>query len=318
MNREALKDIFASTGLVLEFAKEPFARGDNAKDIFGLDIKRRVKGVARSEYFSMWPGHEENIIHIAATDSKICQLVLTIKEPQREFEIIVQPFQYKKFLSRGASWLVDWIAETKPTVLGRNNGTRFPSTRAATFDDFRWDGRQLWVKTRTPSAVRHFLMGVDERQLFMCQLPRPASSVKQAMESLKSPTVILAEGKQLGRTLRQGEWFLLNPTSDEEAVLKSYLKGTLAVVHKKANVGQYAGRRSGKPHVAEELVEIRDAEQVLEHGFRVRSRPAVFIRGALRHPDHETLKLGAWRKVILNNEAGNVGSAASFGGGWID
>lgn len=318
MNRDTLQQTFEDTGLTLEFAKEPFARGDNAKDIFGLDIRRRIKGNARSEFFLCWPGHEENVIHIAATDPKISQLVLTIKEPQRDFEQLVQPMQYRKFLSQGANWLNAWIEATRPTVLGRNNGTRFPGTRSATFDDFRFDGRQLWAKTRTPANVHHFLMGVDERQLFMCQLPRPASSVKQAMDSLKSPTVILAEGKQLGRTLRQGEWFLLNPTSEEEAVLKSYLKGSLAVVHRKANVGQYAGRRSGKPHVADELVQIRDAEQVLENGFRVRSRPAVFIRGALRHPDHETLKLGAWRKVILNNEAGNVGSAASFGGGWID
>lgn len=315
MNRETLQQTFKNTGLTLEFAKEPFARGDNAKDIFGLDIRRRIKGNARSEFFLCWPGHEENVIHIAATDARISQLVLTIKEPEREFEVLVQPRQYRPFLSKGADWLNAWIEATRPTVARRGAST---GTRLATFDDFRWDGRDLWAKTRTPSSVRHFLMGVDERQLFMCQLPRPASSVKQAMESLKSPTVILAEGKQLGRTLRQGEWFLLNPTPEEEATLKAYLKGSLAVVHRKANVGQFAGRTGGKPHVVDELVQIRDAEQVLPNGFRVRSRPAVFIRGALRHPDHETLKLGAWRKVILNNEAGNVGSAAAFGGGWID
>ena len=314
MNRETLKQTFKNTGLILEFAKEPFARGENAKDVFGLDIKRRIKGVARTEYFSMWPGHEDNIIHIADTDTKISQLVMTIKEPERDFEVLIQPSAYRRFLSQDTNWLNAYIESSKMTILGRTVGNRRGTARLARFDDFIWDRKDLSVKTRSPSTVRHFLLGVDERQLFMCQLPRPASSVKQAMDNLKSPTVILAEGQQLGKTLRQGEWFLLNPTSEEAATLKAHLKSTLAVVHKKANVGQYAGRATGKPHVVDELVQIRDAEQVLAHGFRTRSRAAVFIRGALRHPDHETLKLGSWRKVILNNEAGNP----ALGGAWID
>jgi hypothetical protein len=303
ISKDTLLKAFTSIGLKLEFSKTPIARTRDAEDVFGLDIRRKISGNARTEYFLMWLGHEDNKINVAATDAKLSQLVLSIKEPSRTFWSRYSDSEQKQIKKLG---LKAWIAAAQKRT-----------TRKFVMKDFGSDG--FYEQMTTPANQRHYLMGRDERQLFMCQLPKAATSVKAAMESLKAPTVILAEGKQLGKTLRQGEWFLLNPTPEETEVLKKYLKSSLAVIHKKASVGQFAGRAAGKPHVAEELIAIPDAEAVLSHGFRVRPRSTVFIRGALRHSDHETLKLGDWRKVILNAEPQAAGGTVGFAGStWID
>lgn len=315
-NKDNLVKQFRDAGLVLEMAKEPFARGANATAVFGMDIRRRFGNNTRSEYFIMWPGDEENIVNIAAVDKKIHQLVLTVKEPEREFEQLVQPLAYRAHIKKyGSHWLDKWIEETKPVVPRRG---RSDQNRSATKSDFVIRSGDLFVKTRTANAIRHFLLGVDERQLFIAQLQHGATSVKQAMESLKAPTVILAEGKQLGRTYRQGEWFFLNLTKEEKEELSTYLKRSLKIIHKKANIGRFAGRSMGKPHIVDELIVLKARAASPEYNWPVRRRDDVFVRGAVRHPDHETLKIGDWRKVILNNERNNAAAAASFGGTWID
>jgi hypothetical protein len=300
VSKEHLKSSFERAGLKLDIAKDPFVRGLGMENVFALDIRRKVKGVARTEYFLCYPGHEDNVAVVADVDVKIGQLVLSVKEPKHEFWESTPKSSYR-IKSAIKKYGTDW---KRHILIG-----------AATKDeDIREDKNFVWLRHNTPEARRHFLMGLDERQLFMAQLPRPCSTVKQAHESMKSPTVVLAEGKQLGRTYRQGEWFFLNLTPEEQVALDKYLKSTLAVTLKKVNIGQYAGRTGGKPHMAEELVRLPAPK--LAHGFSVRQRDEVFVRGYVRHPDHETLKIGQWRKVILNQEGGN--NRPSLGGTWID
>lgn len=311
MNTEKLISQFEDVGLKLKVAEKPFAGGRNAEMIFGLDIRRAFNGNARSEYFLCWPGHEDTIVNISATDKKLAQLVLTVKEAEVEFQRIIEEFMYRSHIKKyGDKWLSAWIKDTRPRVsVGGKHGMR-----DARPEDFVYIKGTLWMNDRTPGNVRHFLIGRDERQLFMCQLPKAATSVKAAHDSLKSPTVILAEGKQLGRTYRQGEWFFLNCTKEEEQEIEKYLRSSTKIVYEKVSIGLHAGRRGGKPHVVDELIKLRP--RPLEHGFPVRQREEVFVRGAVRHSDHETLKIGSWRKVILNAEQNN--NNAGLGGTWID
>lgn len=162
--------------------------------------------------------------------------------------------------------------------------------------------KKEWVEHKTPNTMRKFLMGVDERECFMCQVNRSARTVEHARSLLKTPQVTFCEGKAKGRTIRQGEFFLVNVTPEEENEIKKQIKKVGVKQNAALNdfiLGE-GSRLIGKPHVAKELVAMPG--RALEHGFTVRRRPEVFIRGSLRHPDHKTVKMKLWRRVILNNE----------------
>ena len=270
---EELIKNFQKTGLTAVQATKPFGSLAN-RDVFGITILRKLKGNLRSEYFSIWPGHKDNIIQVVNIDSKLQQLVLMVKEPRREVK-------HKSF--------------------------RVPPKEARNI-----------VKTKsvyefslfTSDAKRHFLVGVDERQLFMAQLPRGVTTVKDAHKSLKTTSVTLAEGKVAGRTIRQGEWFFLNVTKEEKETIRTAIKDNKAVIRRKIALGAVLGG-GGKPHTADELVIL--PASMLEHGFSVQQRDNVFIRGKVRHADHKTVSFAEWRKVIRNAES----RAQSFGN-WFD
>lgn len=171
------------------------------------------------------------------------------------------------------------------------------------------------VKHKTPKSVRKFLLGLDERQLFMAQVNSKATTVLQAHEMLKNPIVHTAEGK-VGRAIRQGEWFFLPCTSLEIAELEKSIKKMLLVVKKNQRIGNLGG----KPHIAEELVD-KSAPR-LQYGFPIRSRADIYVRGKIKHPDHETVELKQWRRVLKNMEEGREISGSSGArvnlGQWID
>jgi hypothetical protein len=177
-----------------------------------------------------------------------------------------------------------------------------------------------------------YLCGHDERQWFVSGVPDgvKASNVLQAMESLKPPLVgaeqakkglrkkdLLHAGKRRKNEAykRQGEWFFI-PTG---------INPNPALIHKKEPI---IARRGSKPHICEELyreggttVYVRG--DVAPNGFnekeyqnyvaknpkdklpfRTMTRDAsVYVRGDVRHPDHKTVHLGTWHKVLLNREA---------------
>jgi hypothetical protein len=150
---------FKQAGLVLKKAAKAF--GSN-EDVFGIDIKRSVNGVTRNEWFEVWPGHETNRVEVVGMDSNIQQLVLLVKEEKRKFTETIKK-------SRWGS--------------GKPNGTIKETENS-------------WVVERiTPGNSRRFLMGVDERQLFMCQLRGSINSAKAKWEQevIKAREVTKAE-----------------------------------------------------------------------------------------------------------------------------
>lgn len=140
---------------------------------------------------------------------------------------------------------------------------------------------------RLPVSGR-YLCGHDERHWFVASLPfgRRTTTVRGAMESLK-PAVVLREQKRKGvkhrrhrrktaAYVRQGEWFFLPRP-------KMHV-GDLAVQN-----GRLV-RGGGKPHRVEWL-------------YRPEGRDETFVRGAVSHPDHQTIHLPVWHRVVQNNEA---------------
>lgn len=287
MDIQNLIERFADAGIDLERAAEPIARGANAEDIFQMDIRRKRPRDAHSEYFVAWPGHAENLVVVQGVDRSELQLVLMVREPRRAFWERV-PATAMRFAQkrRGAAWR-EAIAEQARVEV----------------DDIVVSHGDAFVRRSTPDRKRHFLAGRDERQLFMCQLPRACTTVRQAHEVLRAPAATESRSA-IERPIRQGEWFFLSLETVERDELERLLAGGRVILRRKASIGAFIPR-AGKPHVADELVAIpRDGTL------------HVYVRGAVRHVDHKTIWIEPWRRVVRNREVDE--GRSPFGGTWID
>lgn len=176
-----------------------------------------------------------------------------------------------------------------------------PRRRFETFvSNFRWRNKTppantvrtvkngWFTENFTTDRKRHFLAGMDEAHLFIAQLPRGTSTVMGAHLALKSDEVRQAERGAFEKTIRQGEWFFVSLLPRELAEVEHEAKGSLTRVRREVGIAEAAGlRRLGRPHVADEVLLIG---------------PRAYVRGRVRHPDHATLELRAWRRAIANTE----------------
>jgi len=191
-------------------------------------------------------------------------------------------------------------------------------------------------KDKAVAPLHRFLCGHDERDWFAAAVPNRGrvSSVMDALEALK-PTPVLnslakhgVKGKDRNRRrneayLRQGEWFFI-PWPFYEEKERPVLKNEPLM------------RGGGKPHMAEELTRwggkliyrhskygsqdfSEQEREALIHrdvnaprrGWRMlRRNPWVVARGKIRHPDHKTLVLKGWHRVVSNTE--NLSPARPF------
>jgi hypothetical protein len=281
---------FKEAGLELKMAEAAFSSNT---DVFGMDIQRKTKGNRRMEFFRIWPGHEDNQLHVVGLSKKLRQLVLVVQEPEREFEDVISRREVVAAIKRFRdNWAEAYAKETNRStrdIIRRNKAKEL-----------------LVFRRKTPEEKRHFLLGVDERQLFISQIPKGCSTVRAAHENLKPGTVQLAEGKF--KTSRQGEWFFLETTDAERRFCNSMVRDGL--VKKKLSLGP-----GGNPHTADELIIVPG--KALEHGWPVREND-IYIRGAVRHVDHKTLKFRHWRRVIRNAESVQSGVRGPRGVFWVD
>jgi hypothetical protein len=194
--------------------------------------------------------------------------------------------------------------------------------------DVRPADRHLLLLVRQGGEKSKFLCGHDERHWFVAGVPEaaPVGTVRQAMEALKPAEVLTAQARTRLRDrdqtrrrnaafVRQGEWFFLPEpgfAADETLVLRwePLRRGN-----------------GGKPHWAEslyrtggELVYVcgRHPSGVTESRYRsllagnpkargwgwrsMRRNPGVYVRGRVRHPDHATITLTGWHRVVMNTE----------------
>lgn len=307
MNRETLKKKFEDVGIAVKMLKEPFLSGrPGAAAVFGMRVGRKVGGNSRHEWFDIFLP-EDALVDVACSDKKSGQVVLSVKEPRREFFVPVPSHDIrnaKKNTDPNKNWQHTLIAQ-----LQKQN----PNLK---HNDILFNGSSVNIRNWTRASAQHYLAGMDERQLFIAELSKPATSMKQAYDLLKPNGVTLAEGKR--KVIRQGEWFFLELTPEEKASVELYTKKKLAIIHRKKNIGEViAGRRiGGNPHVVDEMIAFDPPR--LEHGFSVRPRSDFFCRGKVRHRDHETVELKTWMRVIRNTEANAGGMFTSDGIRFID
>ena len=168
---------------------------------------------------------------------------------------------------------------------------------------------------------QRFLCGHDERHWFVAPIEGAVSSVRDAKQSLLPPAVRdqikkMSPGDVDNRRnaifKRQGEWFFL-PTDREFRN---------PVVHRNEPLQRTAG---SNPHICQEL--IREGGELVyvvkgrvyskkkykenkkrnpmfdRYGFQTMIRnPDVYVRGYVRHPDHATVILKDWHRVLINAE----------------
>lgn len=187
--------------------------------------------------------------------------------------------------------------------------------------------RHLLLRSSSLRWSHQFLCGHDERHWFVAAVPElgRVSTVRSALTALKPVEIRQLEdrlgvrpGKRNLRRneafVRQGEWFFVAARDicpdDAEILFDEPLQ-----------------RSGGKPHFCEELVrhggEVVYTSAAHPNGLRLREHarllkrrpemrkwewtvrrrnPLVYVRGRVRHPDHQTIKLSGWHRVFMNTE----------------
>jgi hypothetical protein len=273
-NYEVLARRFADANLRAEVIERPVQAaslrtpGARAVDV----VQMAILGKGRDEWFRIWPGARTNRVEAEGIDRELRQLVLLVHEPVRTFA--EQISKRRAVIDRDK---VKVVAESLYFV---------------------------WIERRTDARKRHFLCGRDERQLFICQLPRAVTTVRDAHEVLRAPVVTLPKDK----VVRQGEWFFLEPSVKDLAALATALRELRTIIRTRVSIG------GGHPHVADEYVVVPVKRRGKEAVERI-----VLVRGRVRHVDHDTVYLPSWAKVVRNAEpVADDGVARMDGIRWID
>jgi hypothetical protein len=192
--------------------------------------------------------------------------------------------------------------------------------------------RHLLLLVRQPDGNREekhkFLCGHDERDWFAAAVPETSgvATVRTAMEALKPQEVLVAQARKGLKArhrnrrhnkafIRQGEWFFIPEPG-------------LVVDSKLVLSNEPLARGRGKPHWAESLyrsggvnvfVCFEYPQGLSESAYRrvIAENPAkkrlpwrvmrrdagVYVRGKIRHPDHKTVNLNGWYRVVPNTES---------------
>jgi hypothetical protein len=187
------------------------------------------------------------------------------------------------------------------------------------------DDRSLLLLVRDGGEKSKFLCGFDERHWFVAAIPETArgvTGVASAKDALQPQAVREAVARVRPRDrfrrrntayVRQGEWFFLPEWTlkvDERDVLRDE---PLSRGRGKDHLLEFAFRRGGETVFvnAEHPGGISSAEFELlspsqqRSGWRQMVRdPELYAKGSVRHPDHNTIVLHGWHRVLMNTEQG--------------
>ena len=187
--------------------------------------------------------------------------------------------------------------------------------------------RHLLLMVREAANKHKYLCGHDERHWFVAGVPNSSvGTVKQAKNALQPIEVRNAiarlgvSGKARNRRknaafIRQGEWFFIPQPRiavRSELILKNepLSRGVGSKPHWVDSCYRTGGERvmvcSRHPSgVSERLYNkiLSGNRRARGWGWRpMRRNPGVFARGRVRHPDHATIVLQDWHRVVMNTE----------------
>jgi hypothetical protein len=183
--------------------------------------------------------------------------------------------------------------------------------------------RHLVLLVRAEAAKSKFLCGHDERHWFVAAIPESArgvTSVESAKAALQPPIVASLAGRVPRKRrfdrrneayLRQGEWFFVPVANLRAEPWQIRRNEPLARAGGTPHVLREAVRRGGQPvYVGSRGRVVTPAafaklDERQRRGLTLMHRdPELYARGSVRHPDHATVMLRGWHRVVMNTEQG--------------
>ncbi len=152
------------------------------------------------------------------------------------------------------------------------------------------DGNFKQISKYTDSTERRYLMGFDEKHLFISGLPKEnIGTVAEAHQALKHKAVVDAEkeGKEIKR---QGEYFFIPLDEKEEEDFFEKVDRDKKIKAKRDKLS----RRGQRSHFVRRLI-------------RMRRNRKVYAQGAVTHEQHNPLILSNWHMVYKNRETESPG-----------
>ncbi|HSG70977.1 MAG TPA: hypothetical protein VLA12_11210 [Planctomycetaceae bacterium] len=188
--------------------------------------------------------------------------------------------------------------------------------------------RHLLLLVREDGAKNKYLCGHDERHWFVAGIPEsaPVGTVRQAKEALQPPEVqnvvahkgLSAKARNRRKNaafVRQGEWFFIPVADmeiDESLVLREepLRRGNGGKPHwaefcyRTGGENVYVCSRHPNGVTAAQYQKLLSGNKNAKNwGWTVmRRNPGVYVRGRIRHPDHATITLHRWHRVVMNTE----------------
>jgi hypothetical protein len=235
----------------------------------------------------------------------------------------------RRFAVMGARLAVEdgpWLGAPRIDVLPAGFALAFAGggepTEADVIDVAAAD-RHLLLLVRSGGEKSKFLCGHDERHWFVAAVPEAArgvTGVETAKAALQPPIVAhvaagLPRKRRFARRtpafLRQGEWFFLPEPRlqiaewlvlyDEPLARPGGTPHVLRNAHRRGGVPVYVGPNG---RMLGEAAYARLSENRKRNWRRMVRDPELFARGTVRHPDHATIELRGWHRVVMNTEQG--------------
>lgn len=189
------------------------------------------------------------------------------------------------------------------------------------------DDRHMVVLFKDDSGNKdRYLCGHDERSWFVAAVPGGANTVWEAKEALKPALASESQDKKRVRKnkrnkrhnegyLRQGEWFLVPAPDlvvDEKLVIRNepIRRGRgkahmVEEIYRTGGVTVYVNREhpDGLREKAYRKLLADDPSQASKGWRQMRRDARVYGRGKVSHPDHATIELPGWHRIVPNTES---------------
>ena len=193
--------------------------------------------------------------------------------------------------------------------------------------DIRPAMKHLLLMARRDNGKQKFLCGHDERHWFVCAVPGDSvTNVVKAMEALQPAEVREAVTKKVKRTknrlrrrneafVRQGEWFFI-PAPDlvvnPKLILRNEpisrgrgLSHRCQFLYRTGGELVYVCSRYPRGLTTAEYTALLNSNLSTRnwHWTRMQRNAVAYVCGRVWHPDHKTIVLDGWHRVLMNTES---------------
>jgi len=183
--------------------------------------------------------------------------------------------------------------------------------------------RHLLLLVRDGGEKSKFLCGFDERHWFVAAVPEDArgvTGVKAAKAALQPALVrdaverVRPKHPQRRRNvafMRQGEWFFV-PVALDPPAAEVHRREPLTRGGGRVHMLELAYRRGGRVVwvnnenrgglTDEQFRRLPERKRRSGGWSRMTRDPELYAKGAVTHPDHATVILNGWHRVVMNTE----------------